>query len=548
MAEGFSIPVERIKLLAQRNIATFTPKEANAVRVRKTAGVKGISGEYTARQEVREALALAVFKPSLKHGETPAGSEYLATWHAAMNERLLEKGDVVEWQDLVFRVDDLQHAQTNGEILFYRALFEVIQRGADDAVIPDNNPPEFVESPTLTGNAKLGESVTLSLGVHSGDAPINAAHLFFRDDVPQDEESQVYTFAPEDVATNIRALVMIGNAYGITFDYSNTVGPVEGNLQPPENTIAPVLSGDLVVGGSVAVDVGAHENEPTEFAIVIKVDGQVEHSGVALSYDVTPAMIYGLSVTAEVTASNAAGSVTTATNALQSDYAVLLNKYPFPDSVAIFVSTLNADADEDGEQASTWRDLTGAFEWSQDVSTKQPYFEPELYTGTYPSLEFVTDDAMESTSLAPMLHSGVFGMGVVTTDSRLVSARAVIGASSDDGTQRMGFLERSRVYGIGLSQEIITHPLGRGDVAWIVATETATLGYGNDGDLQETNPLVIGTDSEISKLALGAAYDDTGALTSYTEQGFCFVMVCKGAPSVEALEDTYQFILDEGIL
>ena len=138
-------------------------------------------------------------------------------------------------------------------------------------VVAAGQPPENTSSPTISGTAKDGETLTAANGSWSNN-PTSFGYQWRRCDasggncggVGQDKTT--YKLDKADVGSTIRVRVSAKTAFGSNRATSAQTGVVAPAGPLPANTAPPVISGNLRDGQTLTASTGTWSNSPTKFA------------------------------------------------------------------------------------------------------------------------------------------------------------------------------------------------------------------------------------------------------------------------------------------
>jgi hypothetical protein len=141
---------------------------------------------------------------------------------------------------------------------------------AATAVVAQGQPPANTASPTISGTAKVGETLTAGNGAWS-NSPTSFAYQWRRcgptghdcKDVGSDH--QTYKLVTDDVGSTMRVEVKAKNQFGSTKATSDPTAPVAPAGPVPANTSAPTISGTPRAGETLTASTGAWANSPTKF-------------------------------------------------------------------------------------------------------------------------------------------------------------------------------------------------------------------------------------------------------------------------------------------
>jgi hypothetical protein len=180
--------------------------------------------------------------------------------------------------------------------------------------------PGNTANPTVTGNAKVGETLSVSNGTWTG-SPTSYAYRWQRCTSSTSCTSisgatgQTYVVRAADAGHTLRATVTATNADGSSTANSNMTATVAAGTGTPANTVQPSVSGDAIVGGTLVAENGTWTNAPTSFTYQwLQCDrfggSCIEVTGATgRSYGIRFADVEG-TLRVNVTAKNASGSAT----------------------------------------------------------------------------------------------------------------------------------------------------------------------------------------------------------------------------------------------
>jgi hypothetical protein len=200
---------------------------------------------------------------------------------------------------------------------------------------PEARPANTAE-PAISGRAAIGSTLRATQGAWSG-SPTSFSYQWVRcpssGGKPDGSDcaaiggatTSAYVVATADVGARLRVRVTASNADGSATAASNPTALVPAAAQRPRNTAEPTIAGAVRVGGTLTGSQGAWRNSPTSFAYqwvrcpsnggrsdgsnCAAVAGATTQSYVVSTNDV------GARLRIRVTAANAAGSTTVASNA-----------------------------------------------------------------------------------------------------------------------------------------------------------------------------------------------------------------------------------------
>ena len=221
-----------------------------------------------------------------------------------------------------------------GALLGATALALVALTGAGTAAqlaVPAN-----MTQPTVSGTPTVGSTLTATQGTWSG-SPTSFAFQWVRCPVsgglPDGSDcavvggatTQAYVVSTGDTGSRIRVRVTASNADGSAVAASNATSTVAAASQPPARTAEPRITGTVRVGSTLTATPGQWSNNPTSFAYqwvrCPTTGGNAEGTdcgaiggATAQAYQLAAADL-GRRLRVRVTASNADGSATAASNA-----------------------------------------------------------------------------------------------------------------------------------------------------------------------------------------------------------------------------------------
>ena len=139
------------------------------------------------------------------------------------------------------------------------------------AVVANGQAPANTSSPTISGTAKDGETLTAANGSWSNN-PTGFDYRWRRCNTSGDNCSgtgsrkQTYKLDVDDVGSTIRVRVEARNQFGSSKATSAPTGVVAPRGPLPVNTAPPVISGTTRDGQTLAASTGTWTNSPTKFA------------------------------------------------------------------------------------------------------------------------------------------------------------------------------------------------------------------------------------------------------------------------------------------
>ena len=178
------------------------------------------------------------------------------------------------------------------------------------SMAPVLSAPANTVPPAVSGTATVGSTLSCTTGTWT-NSPTSYAYQWLRGGVNiSGATSSSYMTVAADGGTSVSCRVMATNAAGNTSVASNALAI----LGVPANTAAPVASGTLTVGSTLSCTTGTWTNSPTYTYQWQR--GGANISGATSSTYVTVSADGGTSVGCLVTATNASGSASAASNTL----------------------------------------------------------------------------------------------------------------------------------------------------------------------------------------------------------------------------------------
>ena len=131
-------------------------------------------------------------------------------------------------------------------------------------------PPENVEPPTISGEARVGQALTARDGTWQ-NAPTEFRYRWQRCNrlggscVLLAADGQTYRVGQADVGRTLRVRVTASNADGSSNARSEPTDVVVANSPPLDNTSRPSISGEALVGQELTATEGTWTGNPTSF-------------------------------------------------------------------------------------------------------------------------------------------------------------------------------------------------------------------------------------------------------------------------------------------
>jgi hypothetical protein len=182
-----------------------------------------------------------------------------------------------------------------------------VATASSGALEVSGQPPQDVEAPLVSGTPAVGERLTCQRGKWNGAPAPAFSYQWLRGEanIPS-ATAQTYTVASEDGGKSISCRVTAKNNAGTVEVISSNSVEIPG-LQP-QNTSAPTVAGNAVVGEALTCTPGTWSGQPTPtYAYQWLLDGIAIPAATASTFVVTTADP-GLSLACEVTASNHEGN------------------------------------------------------------------------------------------------------------------------------------------------------------------------------------------------------------------------------------------------
>jgi hypothetical protein len=173
--------------------------------------------------------------------------------------------------------------------------------------------PSNSVAPAITGDAIIGEELTVSDGTWSGNGTISYAYQWKRDGANiGSATANAYTLVEVDIGAMITCRVTATDDDGSRGANSNSVGPVEAVA--PNNTVAPEVTGTEEVGETLSCSTGTWDGDPTPtFTYQWRRDGVAIGGATASTYELVEDDD-GAMIDCVVTGTNVGGSDSQASN------------------------------------------------------------------------------------------------------------------------------------------------------------------------------------------------------------------------------------------
>lgn len=180
---------------------------------------------------------------------------------------------------------------------------------AGTSVVPAATAPVNTQSPTISGTAAIGETLTVNLGTWTGTLPINYAQQWQRGTTPiPGATSTTYIVTGDDTGQTIRCRIQATNSGGGPIQAFTTSTPVIA-AAAPINRVLPVITGNLAIGQSLTVDPGTWiGTNPISYQYQWQ-QNNVDIAGAINSSYVIRVQDNGTSLRCGVTASNNVGNL-----------------------------------------------------------------------------------------------------------------------------------------------------------------------------------------------------------------------------------------------
>ena len=224
--------------------------------------------------------------------------------------------------------------------------------GWSGAVLVIPGSPVNTVAPAVTGTALVGSTLTCSTGTWT-NSPTGYTYQWTRNGGNiSGATSSTYLTVTADGGTSVGCVVRATNAISSNSASSNVLAI----LGVPANTAAPVASGSLTVGSTLSCTQGTWTNSPTSYAYQWQ-RGGANISGATSSSYVTVSADGGTSVGCLVTATNAAGSASQASNTLAIAGGVATSVWSSADAAANAMTLSNGGLTVTPSGAASWQSV-----------------------------------------------------------------------------------------------------------------------------------------------------------------------------------------------
>lgn len=139
---------------------------------------------------------------------------------------------------------------------------DILVAAGDGATI-DVEPPENTELPSITGTARVGETLTGDDGEWSGTpAPVLSRQWLADGEPIEDATDTTYEPVEDDIGKVITLSVTATNSAGSDTAVSAPTAAVTAALAAPVNTAPPVITGDAEIGETLTTTDGTWTGNP----------------------------------------------------------------------------------------------------------------------------------------------------------------------------------------------------------------------------------------------------------------------------------------------
>ena len=214
--------------------------------------------------------------------------------------------------------------------------------------------PANTVAPAVSGTATVGSTLSCSTGTWT-NSPTGYTYQWLRGGTNiSGATSASYVLVAADGGTSVSCRVTATNAAGNTSVASNALAV----LGVPANTAAPVASGTLTVGSTLSCTSGTWTNSPTYTYQWQR--GGANISGATSASYVTVSADGGTSVGCLVTATNAAGSASQASNTLAIAGGVVTSVWSADDAAANGMTLSNGGLTVTPSGVASWQSIRGS--------------------------------------------------------------------------------------------------------------------------------------------------------------------------------------------
>lgn len=177
--------------------------------------------------------------------------------------------------------------------------------------------PTNVSPPAITGTLRSGQTVASSFGTWTQSPSAYAWEWSADGDVIAGETARTLRLTDAMIGKDITVEVTATNSFGSASATSAAVGPilVRAETSPPSTTIAPVVTGDLMVGKVLMSSTGTWTRNPTSYGYQWFRNGTALSGATANVLNLIEADLNSM-IACDVTATNSAGSTTIRTQSV----------------------------------------------------------------------------------------------------------------------------------------------------------------------------------------------------------------------------------------
>lgn len=173
---------------------------------------------------------------------------------------------------------------------------------------PDGVAPENTVAPSISGTARVGETLTASAGEWTGDPAPTFAYQWYAGSTPiAGATGATLALTPDQLGLTISLSVTGLNEIGSAGATSAPTAAVVAALAPPVNSARPVISGTARVGETLTVSNGTWKGNPTPtYTRTWFADGNVISGATGTTFVLTTEQL-GAAIAARVTGTNSLG-------------------------------------------------------------------------------------------------------------------------------------------------------------------------------------------------------------------------------------------------